>query len=487
MESETPKPTRSSTTKNSTGKKRSASNDNQLDFLQPKVSEDASSRNSESSPSEPKSKPARKPEVELDFFSASTVDKTKVDPVDSGGKSDLFNAEVEKTAADPDLEIKDAHLIFTSVWQDLEAEYERENLRFPKEIILLGGAPGSGKGANTRFILKARDLTCDSIVVSSLLNSPIAKKIKDSGGMVGDKEVVGIVFRKLLEEKYRDGAVLDGFPRTKTQVECFKLLVEKMNELRQEFYDTPLRMHFRKPNIRIMVLFVDEKVSVERQLKRGRQIVAHNEEVHASGVGEIEEVRPTDLDPEAARRRYRVFKEQTWEALLSLRQVFHYHFVNAQGAIEDVEKNIYKELHYQSSIELDPTTYDRLRFLPVAEDIIVHARQELVKRLDSYEFDQPELFQNVVEMIGTKIMPIIQRHAISGIAMVNSEDSLLDDPMALAMLIDIFSERGYHAVVDIHRIEIPEKIDLTTGAVSCRVKKVYRIQIRFKGSEIRRG
>ena len=55
------------------------------------------------------------------------------------------------------------------------------------------------------------------------------------------------------------------------------------------------------------------------------------------------------------------------------------------------------------------------------------------------------------------------------------------------MLIDIFSERGYHALVDLHRIEIPEKVDLQSGAITCREKKVYRITIRFKGSEIRRG
>ena len=55
------------------------------------------------------------------------------------------------------------------------------------------------------------------------------------------------------------------------------------------------------------------------------------------------------------------------------------------------------------------------------------------------------------------------------------------------MLIDIFSERGYHAAVDLHRIEVPEHVDLATGAVRCRTKKVYRIQIRFTGSEIRRG
>ena len=69
----------------------------------------------------------------------------------------------------------------------------------------------------------------------------------------------------------------------------------------------------------------------------------------------------------------------------------------------------------------------------------------------------------------------------------DAEERVLDDPLALAMLIDVFSERGYHAVVDIHKIELPEKVDLTTGAIKCRMKKVYRIQIRFQGSEIRRG
>ena len=55
------------------------------------------------------------------------------------------------------------------------------------------------------------------------------------------------------------------------------------------------------------------------------------------------------------------------------------------------------------------------------------------------------------------------------------------------MLIDIFSERGYHAVIDIRRREVPQQIDLETGEVTCRQQKVYRIAIFFKGSEIRRG
>ena len=386
-----------------------------------------------------------------------------------------------------DLEIKDAQIIFSAVWHRLETELGRENLRFPKEIILLGGAPGAGKGTNTTFIGEARGLTCGPIVISSLLDSPEARRYKDAGSMVGDREVIDLLFHRLLKKDYRDGVILDGFPRTKVQVECLKLLVDKMHALRREFYKTPLSIHFRQPTIHIMVLFVDESTSVARQLKRGVEVRAHNKEVRRTGIGELLEERATDFDKALAQRRYRVFKEQTWEALQELKEIFHYHFVNAQGTPPEVEKNILHELEYQSTLELDPRTVDRLRGIPVASEIVVHARQELVKRLDSYELEHDAQFGQMATFIERKIMPIVLRHAISGTALVNTEDPLLDDPRALAMLIDIFSERGYHAVVDVHRIEIPESVDLKTGKIICRLKKVYRCIIRFKGSEIRRG
>jgi adenylate kinase len=386
-----------------------------------------------------------------------------------------------------DLEIKDAQVIFQSVWQELEAEVGREHLRFPKEIILLGGAPGAGKGTNTAFIAKARSLTCGPILISALLDSPGAKALKDAGHMVGNREVVGLLFRELLRPDYHDGVIIDGFPRTTVQVECLKLLVDRMHALRRAFFSTPLGIHFRHPTVHIMVLFVEEKESIARQLKRGRDTLAHNDEVRRTGAGEPLEDRPTDHDEALARRRYQAFKEQTWDALRSLEELFHYHFVNAQGSLEQVEENILQELQYQSTLELDPRTVERLRGVPVASEIVVHARQELVKRLDSYELESGELFAGVIEFIERKMMPIVLRHAISGVAHINTEDAVLDDALALAMLIDVFSERGYHAVVDIHRIDVPERVDAATGAIICATKKVYRIQIRFPGSEIRRG
>jgi adenylate kinase len=236
-----------------------------------------------------------------------------------------------------------------------------------------------------------------------------------------------------------------------------------------------------------MVLFVSESTSIARQLSRGREIAEHNKKVAETGIGTPIDLRVTDLSEELVRRRYQVFKEQTWNALTSLRQLYHYHFINAEGPVAEVQANILNELKYQSSLELDPRTFERLRALPLAEELVIHARQELVRRLDSYELRHPRLLSQVVELVTNKFMPIVTRHVLSGRAHVNSEDPIFSEPLAIPMLIDIFSERGYHAVVDKHIQEVPERVDLTTGTITCRSKVVYRIEINFEASKIRRG
>ena len=143
------------------------------------------------------------------------------------------------------------------------------------------------------------------------------------------------------------------------------------------------------------------------------------------------------------RRRYRVFKEQTWTALTSLRQLYHYHFINAEGPIAEVQENILKELQYQSSLELDPRTFERLRALPLAEELVVHGRQELVKRLDGYELEHTRAARARSSSSSPRSScRSSSGHALSGRAHVNSEDPIFNEPLAIPMLIDIFSERG---------------------------------------------
>src|SRR5882672_4431417 len=309
--------------------------------------------------------------------------------------------------ASPELEIKDAPLIFGQLWNRLVEERGLENMVFPKEIMWLGGAPGSGKGTNTPFILRERGLTAPPIVVSDLLDTPEMRALKDRGQFVGDREVIEALLRKLLEPAYQTGVVVDGFPRTKVQAEAVKLLHDQIMQLRTTYWGTPTGKRFRRPIFRITVLFVGEQTSVERQLGRGREIIAHNEKVRRTGVGEVVELRATDIDEALARNRYRTFKELTYEALMSLRRHFHYHFVNADAPLADVERSINDEFQYQSSLELGHATHDIIHHLPLAAEVTLHARQELVRRLDAYEHAAAPLFKQVAAFIETDVVPVI--------------------------------------------------------------------------------
>src|SRR2546423_13630954 len=128
-------------------------------------------------------------------------------PMDEATANPLLNP----TSTVTDLEIKDAQLIFTAVWADLLERHGRDQLRFPREFIWLGGAPGAGKGTNTAFIAGLRGITAPPIVVSNLLTSPQAVAIKDAGKMVGDREVIGLLFDELLKPQYYEGVIVDGF------------------------------------------------------------------------------------------------------------------------------------------------------------------------------------------------------------------------------------------------------------------------------------
>ena len=323
-------------------------------------------------------------------------------------------------------------------------------------------------------------------MVSSLLTSPQAVAIKNAGKMVGDREVIGLLFEELLSPQYHDGVIIDGFPRTTVQAECLKMFYHRTLELHGEYRSSPLARYFRKPMFRIALLFVSEEVSVERQLKRGREIQQHNCHVLATGDGQLLEDRMTDVEPDLCRNRYKMFKETTFEALRSLRQLFHFHFIDAEGPLAEVQQNILREFGYQSSLELNPEVFDLIQRIPIASQLAMHARQEMVERLEQYESENGPLFRRLVDFIEEKMIPIVRAHAISGYARINSEDELLDDPLALRIMIDIFSERGFHVSVDIHRMDVPVRINPETWEITCRTKKVFRIEIRYQAADIRR-
>lgn len=380
-------------------------------------------------------------------------------------------------------EIKDPSIIFNTVWNKLEAKYGRENMRFPQEIIWLGGAPGAGKGTNTPFIASVRGITAAPIVMSSLLDTPEARRIKSQGGLVSDSYVFQLILEELRRPIYRSGVVVDGFPRTTIQVECTNMLYERMLELRKQFYHTPLGTAFPRPIFRVTVLFIEEHQSVERQLKRGIAIREQNKRLRDKNLPLLEE-RDTDASPEAGRKRYKIFRDH-YSTLQTLKKHFPFTLIDASGTIEEVQQNIIKEFKYQSSLELSQETYDMVQRIPLVSDVIMHARGDLVARLDEYQYRHAALFEQVIQVVEREFVPVIRRHAIAGIAFVRTMDSIFQSDLAIEMVLDVLSERGYHVLSDMKQMAIPDTLDQETGKIISVIRTEYQFQVRFQHPEIR--
>lgn len=385
------------------------------------------------------------------------------------------------------LEVQDPALIFETVWQNLIQRHGEMALTFPKDILWLAGAPGAGKGRMTPFIMQGKGVNVPPLEISTLLNSPQCQELKRQGQLVSDRLVVELLFEKLLEPQYRSGMIVDGFPRTRTQAECIKRLFDKMRELRRKFDSTPEGALFRRPIYHIMVLYVEEEESVRRQLLRGERALAHNQQVETTGVGSLQELRPTDLDRNLARERYRLFREQVYESLQVIKKKFHFHFINAEGTIDEVQERIRAELDYQSSMELGDETFQIIRHVPLASEVIESARHELVRRLDRYVSTSPELFDRVLNLITSDFMPIVGRQALAGKAIIRSESDVLDEDGAIDMMLDVFAERGFTVVLDKQRRQFPVALDHQTYKIITEVKRVWEFQIEFPRPSIRRG
>lgn len=216
------------------------------------------------------------------------------------------------------------------------------------------------------------------------------------GMLAGDKDVLEVLLLELLKEEYGNGVVVDGFPRTRVQAQCIKLLHDRMRWLRQSHSDDPvLRHRFRRPTFRICVLYVDEETSIKRQLARALELERENRLVLDTGLGTVKKARPTDVSEDLARERYRVFKEEVYDALKMVKDAFHFHFVNASGSPEEVRDLIIREFTYQSSLELADDTFEKVRAVTSAKQIVAQARQNMVQRLNAYASDHTAVFDQV--------------------------------------------------------------------------------------------
>jgi adenylate kinase len=95
--------------------------------------------------------------------------------------------------------------------------------------LILLGAPGAGKGTQATFIKERLGIpqisTGDMLRAAVKAGTPLgaaAKKVMDSGGLVSDDIIIGLVKERLKEPDCKNGYLFDGFPRTIPQAEAMK-------------------------------------------------------------------------------------------------------------------------------------------------------------------------------------------------------------------------------------------------------------------------
>jgi adenylate kinase len=127
--------------------------------------------------------------------------------------------------------------------------------------IVLFGPPGSGKGTQSEKVIEkyglihisTGDLLREEVAAQTELGKQ-AKVIMESGELVSDKIVIGMIRNKIEEHQEGPGFIFDGFPRT----------VDQARELRKALTDYVERVGV------LISLEVPREVLVKRLLKRGK-------------------------------------------------------------------------------------------------------------------------------------------------------------------------------------------------------------------------
>jgi adenylate kinase len=95
--------------------------------------------------------------------------------------------------------------------------------------LILLGAPGAGKGTQAAFLTRHFGIpqvsTGDMLRAAVKAGTPLglaAKKVMDSGALVSDDIIIGLVKERITQADCANGFLFDGFPRTIAQADAMK-------------------------------------------------------------------------------------------------------------------------------------------------------------------------------------------------------------------------------------------------------------------------
>ncbi len=104
--------------------------------------------------------------------------------------------------------------------------------------LILLGAPGAGKGTQAEVISEA--LSIPQISTGNILREAVkngtefglkAKAAMESGALVSDEVVIGILKDRIAQDDCKNGFILDGFPRTVPQAEALEAMGVKIDKV----------------------------------------------------------------------------------------------------------------------------------------------------------------------------------------------------------------------------------------------------------------